>query len=140
MRKLLSWPGVLLATIAIGSPAVSKHGSWTDVFLVRSAAAAGAAAQRVTVPAGTRILIRTIDPIDTTKHKTGYRITASLETNLEAEDTVVARRGTTVYGHLAQASSSGKFKGSSQLTLELTDIVINGSAIPLLTSTYEIMG
>jgi hypothetical protein len=30
--------------------------------------------------------------------------------------------------------------GSSQLTLELTDIVINGTAYPLLTSTYEIKG
>ena len=140
MRKLFWWFAVL-AMIAVVSPAVPKHSPWTDVLLVQSTRAAGAAAQnRVTVPAGTRILIRTIDPIDTTKHKTGYRFTASLETNLEAEDTVVARRGTTVYGHLAQASSSGKFKGSSQLTLELTDIVINGSAIPLLTSTYEIKG
>jgi hypothetical protein len=30
--------------------------------------------------------------------------------------------------------------GSSQLTLELTDIVINGAATPLLTSTYTIKG
>jgi outer membrane lipoprotein SlyB len=30
--------------------------------------------------------------------------------------------------------------GSSQLTLELTDIVIKGTAYPLLTSTYEIKG
>jgi outer membrane lipoprotein SlyB len=30
--------------------------------------------------------------------------------------------------------------GSSQLTIELTDIVINGTAYPLLTSTYEIKG
>jgi outer membrane lipoprotein SlyB len=30
--------------------------------------------------------------------------------------------------------------GSSQLTLELTDIVINGAATPLLTSTYELKG
>ena len=31
-------------------------------------------------------------------------------------------------------------KGSSELTLELTDIVINGTAYPLLTSTYEVKG
>jgi outer membrane lipoprotein SlyB len=30
--------------------------------------------------------------------------------------------------------------GSSQLTLELTDIVIKGNAYPVLTSTYEIKG
>ena len=30
--------------------------------------------------------------------------------------------------------------GSSKLTLELTDIVINGTAYPLVTSTYELKG
>jgi hypothetical protein len=96
--------------------------------------------QRVTVPAGMRLLIRTIDPIDSSKQKAGYRFTASLETNLQAEDTVVAPRGSTVYGRLAGASSAGRMSGSSQLTLELTDIVINGTAYPLLTSTFEVKG
>ena len=96
--------------------------------------------KKITVPAGTRILIRTIDPIDTEKQKTGFRFTGSLETNLQAEDEVIAPRGSMVYGRLAEASSSGRMSGSSQLTLELTDIVINGTAYPLLTSTYEIRG
>jgi hypothetical protein len=96
--------------------------------------------KRITVPAGTRILIRMIDSIDTTKQKTGFRFTASLETNLQAEDMVVAPRGTTVYGKLVSAESAGRMKGSSELTLELTDIMINNTAYPLLTSTYEIKG
>lgn len=95
---------------------------------------------RVTIPAGTRILIRTVDPLDSSKQKAGYRFTASLETNLQAEEKVVAPRGSTVYGRLAQASSAGTLAGSSQLTLELTDIVINGSSFPLLTSAFEIKG
>ena len=95
---------------------------------------------RVTVPAGTRILIRMVDSIDSAKQKTGYRFTATLETNLVAEDTVIARRGATVYGKLVEASSAGRMKGSSALELELTDILINGTAYPLLTSTYEIKG
>jgi hypothetical protein len=131
MRKRFALAAMLLAGMAMVTP-----NSGAD-------SRAGAAQQnqkRITVPAGTRILIRTIDPIDTTKQKTGYRFTATLETNLQAEDTVIAPRGTTVYGRLAQASSSGRMSGSSQLTLELTDIVINGTAYPLLTSTYEIKG
>lgn len=96
--------------------------------------------KRITVPAGTRILIRMIDSIDTTKQKTGFKFTASLETNLQAEDMVVAPRGTMVYGQLVSASSAGSMKGSSELTLELTDIMINNTAYPLLTSTYEIKG
>lgn len=95
---------------------------------------------RVTVPAGTRVLIRMIDSIDTTKQKTGYRFTASLETNLQVDNTVVAPRGSTVYGQLISASSAGRMSGSSQLTLQLTDIVINGTSYPLVTSDYSIRG
>ena len=105
-----------------------------------SSAAAAQSKKRVTVPAGTRILIRTIDPIDTTKQKTGYRFAASLEANLQAEDVVVAPRGTKVYGRLAEASSAGRMSGSSELSLELTDIMINDTAYPVLTSEYEIKG
>ena len=42
---------------------------------------------------------------------------------------MIAPRGTTVYGRLAQASA-GRMSGSSELTLELTDIVIDGTAYP----------
>jgi hypothetical protein len=97
-------------------------------------------ATKITVPAGTRILIRTGDSIDSSKQKAGFRFTASLETNLQADNVVVARRGTPVYGVLGSASSAGKMKGSSELGLELTEIVINGTSYPLLTSTYEIQG
>ena len=105
-----------------------------------SPAPAQSAKKRIMVPAGTRILIRTVDSIDSTKQKTGDRFTATLETNLQAEDTVIAPRGTTVYGRLKQASSAGRMSGSSDLTLELTDIVIGGTAYPLLTDTYEVKG
>ena len=96
--------------------------------------------RKITVPAGTRILIRMIDSIDTTKQKAGYRFTASLETNLQLDNVVVAPRGTIVYGVLASAESAGRMAGSSELVLELTDIMINGTAYPLLTSTYEVKG
>ena len=105
-----------------------------------AAVAAAQSAKKIYVPAGTRILIRTIDAIDSTKQKTGDRFTASLETNLVVDNIVVAPRGTTVYGRLVSAESAGRMKGSSELTLELTDIVIKGTAYPLLTSTYEIKG
>jgi hypothetical protein len=110
------------------------------VALVTTMTAITATAQKVTVPAGSRILVRMADSIDSSKQKAGFRFTGSLETNLQADDVVVARRGTPVYGLLATASSSGRMKGSSELELELTEIVINGTSYPLLTNTYEIEG
>jgi hypothetical protein len=92
----------------------------------------------VIVPAGTRILIRMVNSVDSSKQQAGYRFTANLETNLQVDDVVVAPRGSTVYGRLAQAKSAGNMSGGAELTLELTDIVINGTAYPLLTSTYQL--
>jgi hypothetical protein len=97
-----------------------------------------AAPTRVSLPAGTRVLIRTIDSVDSSKQQVGYRFTASLETNLQVEDVLVAPRGTTVYGRLANAQSAGRMSGGADLTLELTDIVIGGTAYPLMTSTYSV--
>jgi len=142
MQKKYMWAATLLTGIAMVYPNWGA-GYWSGTPSGSPSTTSSAAAQskkRITVPAGTRILIRTVDAIDSSKQKTGFRFTASLETNLQAEDMVVAPRGTTVYGRLAQASSAGKMSGSSELTLELTDIVINGTAYPLLTGTYEIKG
>lgn len=139
MCKAFIWATTVLMGIAM-VPGISGE-SFGSGFTDRvSANAAGQTKKRITVPAGTRILIRLVDSIDSTKQKTGDRFTATLETNLQAEDTVVAPRGSKLYGRLAQASSAGRMSGSSELTLELTDIVINGTAYPLLTSTYEVKG
>jgi hypothetical protein len=97
------------------------------------------AQRRVTVPAGTRILVRTNDPLDS-RNRAGSIFVSTLETNIQAEGRVVARRGTTVHGRLAEARPAGRRTGSSQLTLELTDIIINGTATPIVTNFFEIRG
>jgi hypothetical protein len=140
MRDRFIWAATLLAVIAIVNPNAGE-GNWVGTFSASAAGVASAAAQsrgRITVPAGTRILIRTVDSMDSSKQKAGFRFTATLETDLQVENTVVAPRGSTLYGRLVEASSAGRMKGGAELSLELTDIVINGTAYPLLTSTYEI--
>ena len=141
MRKTFVGAAILLAGIATVYQ-ISQQRCWAAASITGSAPASAAAQnkKRITVPAGTRILIRMVDSIDSSKQKTGFRFSATLETNLQVEDTVVAPRGTTLYGRLAAASSAGKMSGSSELTLELTDVLINGTAYPLLTSTYEVKG
>jgi hypothetical protein len=94
--------------------------------------------RNVTVPAGSRILVRTVDAVDSSSQTAGQRFTGTLETNLQVEDTVVAPRGTQVHGRLADVRSAGRMAGGAELTLELTDIVINGNAIPIMTSSYEL--
>src|SRR5215471_5768787 len=97
------------------------------------------AQRRTTVPAGTRILVRTTDPLDS-RNRAGSIFVGTLETNIQAEGRTVARRGTTVHGRLAEVRSGARRTGNSQLTLELTDIIINGTAVPIVTNFFEIRG
>jgi hypothetical protein len=94
----------------------------------------------ITIPAGTRISVRTIDGIDSTKNHVGDRFQASLEEPLTVNDNVIVPKGNDVYGRLAESKASGTFTGKSQLRLELTGIVVNGQTVPIVTGEYELSG
>ena len=103
---------------------------------------AGATAQGnfISVPAGTRILVRLSETLSSTNQRAGARFTGRLDTNLMAQGVVAAPRGTTVHGQLVSAQAAGRMAGGSELALELTDIVINDTAHPIMTNTYQLQG
>ena len=131
MRSYGMWPVVLLTGVI-------------SVFAGTSASRPEPAAmpqkKMITVPAGTAILVRMLDTVDSSKNPPGSRFTATLETNLVVGDRVVVPKGNTVYGRLSEAKQAGRATGSSELQLELTDIVVGGTAYPLLTSDYQVKG
>jgi len=94
----------------------------------------------VTVPAGQSLLIRMIDGVDSAKNHVGDIFHASLETDLTIGNTIVARKGTDVYGRLAESQKSGTFTGKSELQLELTRLVIDGKDYPVVSSDYTLQG
>ncbi len=95
---------------------------------------------RATIPAGTNLLVRMIDSVDSSQNHVGDKFRASLETDLVVDDAVVARKGTEVIGRLSEAKEAGHISGSSELKLELTDIVINQRNYPIVTGDYELKG
>ena len=94
----------------------------------------------VTIPAGTRISVRTIDSIDSTRNRVGYRFQASLEEPLSVDGNVVVPKGADVYGRLEGSKETGTFTGRSELKLELTGIVVQGQTVPLVTGEYQVSG
>jgi len=94
----------------------------------------------VTIPAGQSLLVRMIDGVDSARNHVGDVFHASLETDLTIGNSIVARKGTDVYGRLANAEKSGTFAGKSELQLELTRIVIDGKDYPLVSSDYTLQG
>jgi hypothetical protein len=97
-------------------------------------------AQQVWVPAGTVLLVRMVDGLDTGNAYTGQLFSATLSSNLTASGYVVAYSGTTVYGQVVEANSAGRATGKSQLKLQLTQIVLSGNAIPIVTDVFDSEG
>jgi hypothetical protein len=94
----------------------------------------------MTIPAGTRISVRTIDAIDSTTKLPGDRFQASLDEPLTVDGNVVVARDALVYGRLTESKESGTFAGKSQLRLELTGILVNGKMVPIVTGEYAVTG
>jgi hypothetical protein len=92
-----------------------------------------------TVPAGTRIMVRMVDAVDSETSQPDQRFRGALETNLMAGDLVVAPKGATVFGRLLAAESAGSRAGG-QLEFDLTDIMIDGQTHSLATSSNQVQG
>src|SRR5882724_1361461 len=123
-----------------GPPAVAPSAMAPADPPPMAAAAAAGYVDSVTIPAGQSLLVRMIDGVDSSKNHVGDVFHASLETDLTVGNSVVARKGTDVYGRLAEAKEAGHFSGSSELQLELTRIVIDGRDYPVVSSDYTLQG
>ncbi len=99
-----------------------------------------AASSTVTLPVGTRILVRTIDTIDSDRNQVGDKFQASVEQPVVINDAVVIPKGADIYGRLTAAAEAGHIQGRSQLKLELTGVVVNGQTLPLVTGDYSVSG
>jgi len=87
----------------------------------------------VTAPAGTRLMIRMVETIDSKRHKAGHRFRAQLEGALVVDGVTVAPKGTMLYGHVVASQQSGRAAGSSNLTIEFSDIMIDDQLYPIAT-------
>jgi len=94
----------------------------------------------ITVPAGTNVLIRMIDSVDSDKNNVGDRFRASLEQDFVVDGAVIAQKGSDVYGRLSEAKEAGHIQGKSQLKLELTDVLIANRLQPIVTGDYDVSG
>jgi len=108
--------------------------------LAPASSAPSSSGENVTIPAGQSLLIRMIDGVDSSKNHVGDVFHASLETDLTVGNSIVARKGTDVYGRLAEAKEAGHMSGSSELQLELTRLVIDGKDYPVVSSDYSLKG
>ena len=94
----------------------------------------------VTVPAGTIITVRTIDPVDSATNTTGQVFKASLDAPIVVDNHVIVAKGADVYMKLVSASSAGHLKGKSELTLALQSVIFQGRTYNVVTSDVSQSG
>jgi hypothetical protein len=94
----------------------------------------------VTIPEGTIVTVRTIDTIDSSVNTAGQSFRASLDAPIVVGDRVVIPKGLNVNLKLIEASSAGKFKGRSELTVSLDSFTYQGRTYQVATSDVQEKG
>ena len=89
----------------------------------------------ILLPAGTRLVIRMIDGVDSERNSVGQRFAASLDEPVVIDGETVIPRGADVVVKLVDAKESGKFEGRTFLTLDLMSVMINGRMVDINTET-----
>ncbi len=94
----------------------------------------------ITVPAGTPIVVRMIDTVDSKRNQVGDVFRASLDEPIVVHDQVVTPKGADVEGRLSEVKEAGRIAGKAELQLELTAITIQGTRYAISTGNYEVAG
>ena len=94
-------------------------------------------ATNVTIPSGTRLVLRTADAIDSRRHQAGHRFRAQLESAIVIDGITAVPRGAFVHGRIAQASQGGRAVGSSSMAIEFTDLMINDQLFEIATEGMQ---
>ncbi len=103
------------------------------------AVAPAAAPASVTLPAGTVLLVKMMDSVSS-RSAPGANFTTKLEYDLVVNGVIAAKAGTVVYGKVQSATQAKRAIGKSTLDLRLAQMVIGGSPLPIVTSSYKDAG
>ena len=128
------------AAVAVETPSEPPVRLQSREELAKPPEAATAANTAWTIPTGSSLLVRIIDSIDSQTDVVGQSFTARLEEALMVESIEVAPRGVNIRGRIVEVQRAGRVRGSAELRLELSQIVVNGIPYALTTAEYAEVG
>jgi hypothetical protein len=94
----------------------------------------------VTIPSGTTLTVRMIDPVDSSVNQVGETFRASLDEPLVVAGRTIASRGANVTTKLVSVEEAGRISGRSELALVLYDVTINGRKYEITTEEVSQQG
>lgn len=86
------------------------------------------------IPAGTEIIVRLIDPVDSENDRLGQTYRASLDQPVTVNGQTVVPRGADAIATLIDAQKSGRIQGRTSLTLDLKNVTVNGRQYDITTT------
>ena len=86
------------------------------------------------VPAGTQVVVRLIDPVNSETDRLGQTYRASIDEAVIVSGQTVVPRGADAVASLIDAQKSGKLEGRTALTLDLRSVTVNGRAVDVTTT------
>jgi len=89
------------------------------------------------LPAGTNIVVRMIDGVDSQTNTVGQTFAASIDEPVMLNGDSVIPRGADVVVKLVDSKESGKLTGRSELTLDLVSVKVNGRPVDINTQTVS---
>lgn len=91
----------------------------------------------VELPAGTNIVVRLIDGVDSESARPGQTFAASLDEPIMLGGDSIVPRGADATLKLVDAKDSGKLTGRAELTLDLQSIRVNGQMVDVNSQTIS---
>jgi hypothetical protein len=91
----------------------------------------------VELPAGTNLVVRMIDPVDSETSSVGQTFAASMDQPVILNGDTVIPRGADVVVKLVDAKQSGKLTGRAELTLDLMSVKVDGKAVDINTQSVS---
>ncbi len=91
----------------------------------------------VELPAGTNIVVRLIDGVDSDSARPGQTFSASLDEPIMLGGEYIVPRGADATLKLVDAKDSGKLTGRAELTLDLQSIRVNGQMVDVNSQTVS---
>jgi hypothetical protein len=95
---------------------------------------------RVTIPSGTVVTVRMIDPVSSQTAQAGQVFAASVFSPVVVGNRVVVPQGADAKVRVVQVRSAGHYQGQSELKLELVAVNVNGEDQPVQSGYYDKLG
>jgi len=95
---------------------------------------APAANSSIAIPAGTQIVVRLIDPVNSEVDRLGQTYRVSLDEPVVLNGQTMIPRGADAVAFLIDSERSGKIQGRTSLTLDLKTITVNGRPYDVTTT------